>query len=165
MEYPSVSVVLLYSCILNVQDVCEFGGLLLNIECRWPGRVHDSKVFENSSISMRIRNAALHEIFRTLVSGLEKIPNYLIGDPAYHLTSYFLKEYGHCSNNEQVVFNNILRSARNPIKCAFGRLIARWGILTRKMGLKFETILFVIYACFVLHKICKDNNNNNSYID
>ena len=114
---------------------------------------------------MKIRNGALHETFQTLVSGLEKIPNYLIGDPAYHLTPYFLKEYGHCINNEQVVSNNILRSARNPIKCAFGKLIARWGILTRKMGLKLEIIPVVIYACFALHKICKDNNNNNSYID
>ena len=114
---------------------------------------------------MKIRNGTLHETFQTLVSGLEKIPNYLIGDPTYHLPPYFLKEYGHCSNNEQVIFNNILRSARNPIKCAFGRLIARWGILTRKMGLKLEIIPVVIYACFVLHKICKDNNNNNSYID
>ena len=112
MEYPSVSVVLLYSCISNVQDVCEFRDLSLNIECRWPGRVHDSKVFENSSISMKIRNSTLHETFQTLVSGLEKIPNYLIGDPVYHLTPYFLKEYGHCSNKEQVVFNNILRSGR-----------------------------------------------------
>ena len=112
MEYPSVSVVLLYSCISNVQDVCEFRGLSLNIECRWPGRVHDSKVFENSSISMKIRNSTLHETFQTLVSGLEKIPNYLIGGPVYHLTLYFLKEYGHCSNKEQVVFNNILRSGR-----------------------------------------------------
>ena len=73
-EYPSVSVVLLYSCISNVQDVCEFRGLFLNIDCRWPGRVHDSKVFENSSISMKIRNGALHETFQTLVSGLQKNP-------------------------------------------------------------------------------------------
>ena len=112
MEYPSVSVVLLYSYISNVQDLCEFKGLFLNIECRWPGRVHDSKLFENSSVSMKIRNGTLHETFQALVSGLQKIPNYLIGDLAYHLTPYSLKEYGHCSNNEQVLFNNILRSAR-----------------------------------------------------
>ena len=74
MKYPSVSVVLLCSCISNVEDVCEFRGLFLNIDCRWPGRVHDSKVFENSSISMKIGNGTLHETFQTLVSGLEKIP-------------------------------------------------------------------------------------------
>ena len=72
----------------------------MDIKCRWPRRVHDSKVFENSSISIKMRNGVLHETFQTLVSGLEKIPNYLTGDHVYHLTPYCLKEYGHCSNNE-----------------------------------------------------------------
>ena len=147
---------------LNVQAVCDVRGLFMDIKCRWPGSVHDSKVFPNSSISMKMRNGALPLTFQALVSGLEKMPNYLIGNPAYPLTPYCMKEYGHCSNNEQIVFNNILRSARNPIKCVFGRLKARWGILTKKMDLKLRTIPVVIYACFVLHNICE---NNNSYIE
>ena len=71
------------------------------------------------------------------------------------------EKYDHCSNNEQVVFNNKLRSARNPIECALGRLTARWGKLTKKMDVNLETIPVAIYECFVLRNICE---RNNSYI-
>ena len=45
----------------------------------------------------------------------------------------------------------MLRSARNEIECVFGRLKARWVVLSRKVDLKIETVPKVIYFCFVLH--------------
>ena len=71
-----------------------------------------------------------------------------------------MKEYKSCKTNSQVIFNNLLREARNPIECAFGRLKARWSILTRKMDLKLETIPVVVMACFVLHNYCEIHNDN-----
>jgi hypothetical protein len=71
-----------------------------------------------------------------------------------------MKEYKTCTSNEEVIFNNMLRAARNPIECAFGRLKARWAILTRKMDFKLETIPKVVYACFVWHNYCEKNNVN-----
>ena len=44
----------------------------------------------------------------------------------------------------------MLRNARNPTECAFGRLKARWQI---DMGLK--SVPNIVYACFVLHNICE----------
>ena len=36
---------------LNVQAVCNWRGLFLNVDARWPGSVHDGSVFANSKIT------------------------------------------------------------------------------------------------------------------
>ena len=124
----------------------------------WPGSVHDAKAFTNSSINKKLREDKLPITYQTPVAGRAKVPSYLIGDPAYPLLPFCMKEYKTCTSNEEVIFNNILRAARNPIECAFGRLKARWGILTRKIDFKLETIPKLVYACFVLHNFCEKNN-------
>ena len=73
-----------------------------------------------------------------------------------------MKEYEKCTSDTQVVFNNMLRSARNPIECGFGRLKARWSFLTKKVDLELEFVSIAIYACFVLHNFCE---LNNCYLD
>ena len=140
---------------LNVQAICDSRGLFMDVDCRWPGSVHDAKVFANSSINSKLQSGALPVTYQLLVPGHTKVGSYLIGDPAYPLTPHCMKEYETCNTNAQVVFNNMLRSARNPIECAFGRLKARWGFLTRKIDLKLELVPAAIYACFVLHNICE----------
>ena len=94
-------------------------------------------------------------MYKELLPGHDKVPVTLLGDPAYPLLPYCMKEFPSALNNEQVIFNNMLRSARNPIECAFGRLKARWQILNKRidMGLKF--VPNIVYACFVLHNICE----------
>ena len=113
-------------------------------------------------MNCKLRDEQLPKTFQTIIPGSDKIPNYLIGDPAYPLTPYCMKEYETCNKNAQVVFNGLLRSARNPIECAFGRLKARWSILTHSIDLKLQSIPTVVYSCFVLHNYCEQNT---SYID
>ena len=36
------------------------------------------------------------------------------------------REYQSCSSNSEVIFNNLLRSARNQVECSFRRLKTRW---------------------------------------
>ena len=144
---------------VNVQAVCNAQGKFMDVDCRWPGCAHDAKVFANSQINNALKSGNLPGTFNNLLPGYDKIPNYIIGDPAYPLTPFCMKEYQSCKTNSEVLFSNMLREARNPVECAFGRLKARWSILTRKMDLKLENIPIVVMACFVLHNFCEWHND------
>ena len=130
----------------------------MDVECMWSGSVHDAKVFANSSINIKLRTNKLPSVFQTSVFINAKIPNCLIGDPAYPLVTFCMKEYDCCTSNELVIFNSMLLSARNQIECAFRRLKARWSILTRKIDFKLERIPTIVHACFVLHNFCEKEN-------
>lgn len=70
--------------------------------------------------------------YRETLPGHEKLPVTLVGDPAYPLLPYYIKEFPNTWTNEEVIFNNMLRSVRNPIECAFGHFKARWQILNKR---------------------------------
>ena len=78
---------------INVQAVCDYRGLFMDVDCRWPGSTHDSKVFTNSSLNKKIMKGELPRIFQSTHSDDEKVPNYLIGEAAYPLTPFCMKEY------------------------------------------------------------------------
>nr|XP_047138803.1 putative nuclease HARBI1 [Hydra vulgaris] len=140
---------------ISVQAICDSKGIFMDVDCKWPGSLHDAKVFSNSTFNFKIISNSIPITYRELLPGFCKVPCYVIDDPAYPLSTFCLKEYLHCQNKNQVVFNTLLRTARNQIECAFGRLKARWAILKKKIDLKLENIPTVIYACFVLHNFCK----------
>ena len=58
----------------------------------------------------------------------------------------------------QVIFNQMLRDARNAIKCAYGRLKARWPILSVPLNFKLQEIPVIVITCFVLHNWCEEHN-------
>ena len=76
-----------------------------------------TRVFFNSFVKKKLREGKVLS-YNSLLPVYDKIPNYLIGDPAYPLTPYCIKEYQSRKSNEEVLFNNMLLSARNPIECA-----------------------------------------------
>ena len=65
---------------------------------------------------------------------------YLIDDPAYLLLPTCMKEFDSCKSNNQVIFNTMLRSAKNLVKCAFVSPKARWRILNKKNDLKLSCV-------------------------
>ena len=141
---------------LNVQAICDCKDLFMDIDCRWPGSVHDAKVFANSRVNQQMAQGHMQITYQQILPGRMEVPNYLIGDPAYPLVPFCMKEYEKCTEkNSEVIFNNLLRTARNLIECAFGRLKARWGFLAGKVDLKLELVPIVVYACFVLHNYCE----------
>eukprot|EP00794_Sanderia_malayensis_P020675 gene20675-biopygen17064 len=140
---------------INVQAVCDHEGYFLDVDCSWPGSVHDAKVFGNSAINKLFQENKLPKLEKKLNSNDIDVPPVILGDPAYPLLPSVLKEYSSCTSDDEVMFNIMLRSVRNQIECAFGRLKARWRILNRPMDLALEHVPSIVYACFVLHNFCE----------
>ena len=78
---------------LNVQAVCDYKGYFMDVDCRWPGSCHDAKVYANSKINKNMQDNEMPMQFKQILPGEAKIPNYLIGDPAYPPTAYCMKEF------------------------------------------------------------------------
>jgi len=143
---------------LNCQAMCDAFGRFIDVEVKWPGSVHDARVFANSRVQKNYVSNKFSLYYVELIPNHEPVPQLILGDPAYPLLLYLMKEYEHCNNNQQVIFNQMLRSARNQIECAFGRLKARWRILQRPIDIPIEMLPNIVYTCFVLHNYCEKNH-------
>ena len=108
------------------------------MEVRWPGSVHDALVFHNCEVNQRFRDKKISPFYKEIIPGHTPVPPLLLGDPAYPLLSYLMKEYSSGMENRQIYFNNRLRIVRNQIECAFGRLKGRCRILERTIDLSLE---------------------------
>lgn len=60
---------------LNCQAVCDEIGRFIAVEIRWPGSVHDARVFTNSSVAQKLKNnEAFHQSIQELIPGYRFVP-------------------------------------------------------------------------------------------
>ena len=121
--------------------------------------MHDARVFANSSVNNLLKTGKIPRVEREIVPDEPKVPICSIGDAAYPILPYVMKEFpaGGKTLSEQF-FSYKLSSARMPIECAFGRLKGRFGALRRPMDIILDDIPYVIHSCFILHNICELKN-------
>ena len=113
-----------YSIIM--QAVVDHTGLFLNAYIGWPGKVHDSRVFVNSSLYCKGMNGTLLPDWKRQISGVQ-VPLVLLGNPAYPALPWLMKLYPENANSTCEIrrYNYRPSRARMPIENASGRLKGR----------------------------------------
>ena len=59
---------------LSIQAARNYKGTFMDVECKWPGSVHNAKVFANSSVCKHLRSSDLSTIFQTISNSEVEIP-------------------------------------------------------------------------------------------
>lgn len=133
----------------------------------WLGHVRNACFFfANSKINDRFENGKILPCSERILDCEEPIPIYILGDPAFPLLFYRMKEYANGWSTVQEQYSGLsLSEARTVIEGAFGSPKAWFGTLKRALDINTDDLPFVIYACFVLHNYfesTKDILDDNS---
>ena len=105
-------------------------GRFIDVYVGWPGRVHDARVFANSSLYRRGQNSTLFPGHTKEIAG-QDVPLVVLGYPAYPLLPWLMKAFPNNGrlSQEQKKFNYSLSKARVVVEHSYGRLKGRWRCL------------------------------------
>ena len=139
-----------------LQGTVDHRGRFTDVYVGWPGRVHDARVFANSSLYQRGQSGNLLPDWKEQIDGKD-VPLIILGDPAYPLLPWLMKAYpnnGHLTR-EQKRFNYRLSKARVVVEHGYGRLKGRWRCLLKRLDVDVRDVPELVTACCILHNICE----------
>ena len=146
---------------LNIQAVAGHKYCFIDESIKWPGCVHDARVFSNSSINTKLRNGSIPKSVKIILQNEPPVPACILGDPAYPLLPFLMNEFANGGKNQSEQFYGFrLSPARMIIECPSERLKARFGCLRRDMDINLNDLTHVIHACFILHNFCEISNES-----
>ena len=77
---------------------------------------------------------------------------YYLTDGIYPTYSTFVKAYKHPNDPKEKRFKKLQESARKDVERAFGRLKAKWMILSRPLrAMSVEKIRHIVNTCIILY--------------
>ena len=117
---------------INVQACLNYNYHFFDVIVKWPGSVHDARILGNSSINQMLKDGTIPKCFKVMGDGEDPVPASILGDPAYPLLGYLMKEFSSGGTTpEEVFFSYHLSSARMVVEYVLGRLKGRFGILRK----------------------------------
>ena len=131
---------------MNCQVICDHKRKFINLVVRWPGSVHDARIWTNCRLCTEFEEG-IHQ-------GL------IIGDSTYPASRQLMTPYDYpCANRIRGRFNRALCRCRVYIEQAIGIWKRRWPILSKTIRCKVENTQVIIVATAVLHNLCMDINH------
>ena len=143
-----------YSIIL--QGLVDFKYLFTDIYVGWPGKVHDARVFWNSSIYTKECQGTLFFI-HDLETLMEQMYPWLFQVTLRTIFALANETFPWQWAFERWTkkFNYRQSRARMVIQNAFGRLNGCWRVLLKKMEVSINIASIITSACCVLHNLCE----------
>ena len=128
----------------------------MNINIGWPGKVHDTRVFANSSLYLKGSNGTLLPNWKHCISRVD-VPSLILRDPAYPLHPWLMKPYLENASTTAKERNYNYRQSRGRmvVENAFGRLKGGWWCLLKRLDVHVSNVPNVVRSCIVLHNICE----------
>nr|XP_005159262.1 putative nuclease HARBI1 [Danio rerio] len=123
---------------INVQIICDAAHIITNVEAKWPGSVHDSRIYRECTLSNRLQSG--------------EIDGFLLGDRGYPCQPTLLTPYPEPEQGPQQRFNVAHCKTRGRVEMTIGLLKARFQCL-RHLRVTPERACDIIVACVVLHNI------------
>ncbi|MBN3295440.1 HARB1 nuclease, partial [Amia calva] len=123
---------------LIFQMTCDHHLMVTSLEARWLGSVHDSRVFQESTLGQRFEQG--------------RFDGLLLGDRGYPCLRYLMTPYPDPQAREQIKYNVAHSNTRIRIEMTFGVIKARFACL-QALWVHVERACEVVAACVVLHNI------------
>ncbi|KAE9127104.1 hypothetical protein PF006_g16574 [Phytophthora fragariae] len=134
-------------------------------DCKWPGRVGDSRVFRNSELARCFPTISAEAETVSILTGAEscaRIPYFLLGDSGYQNMQYMVTTFEIAETEADAVIaslNKRLSNARYRVECAFGRLKCRWRILLKGIGQDISAAPDIVYALCIIQNFLLDRKD------
>lgn len=137
---------------VSLQGICDASGQLLDVWCGWPGRAHDSRVFQTSPIFKFIQ---MNQATAVIPHG------FLVADSAYTSSEWLVKKFDSVDESQPSLleFNRAIAQARIVIENCWSRLKMRWRWLT-SLDCDIVRVPLIVEAACVLHNIAEQLNHN-----
>jgi len=134
-------------CSINCQVVCDDQYRIIDIVVRWPGSVHDARVFDNSTLKVSLEENHHNGV--------------LLGDNAYPSRQYLLTPLLQPQTTQQRAYNSSHIKTRNVIERCFGILKRRFLCLQYGLRHSARRSCKIILATAILHNFIIEHQKEN----
>ena len=97
---------------MNIQAKPVDNYCFIDVLIKWPGSAHGARVFSTSNLFESLRNGTIRQCRKIAVNGQPEVLICILGDPAYPLLLYLMKDFGNRAKDQrEKIFGYRLSSA------------------------------------------------------